>query len=348
MSKIIQKAIHTLIEGKSLTRNDSKKVMKIIMRGEATEAQISAFLVALRMKGETVEEVTGAVEAMKDDATQIQFHFENIVDTCGTGGDSLNTFNISTAAAFVAAGAGVAVAKHGSRSVSSKCGSSDVLTAIGINIDIPPEEMEKCLYEVGIAFLFAPKLKTSMPYAMGPRAEIGARTIFNILGPLTNPARTKRQLVGVYDVNLLRLMVEVLKELGAIQVMAVHGNEGIDEISISGPTRVCELVDGAIYDYQIRPENFKIPASPLKTIQSFSARKNKKILMDVLKGKESPALNVVLLNAGAAIKVSGKVNSIWDGVQLAQLSINSGAALEKLNKLKEFTAKVKSVQGNTR
>ena len=346
MSKIIQKAIYTLIEGKSLTRNNSKKVMKIIMRGEATEAQISAFLVALRMKGETVEEVAGAVEAMKDDATQIKFRFENIVDTCGTGGDSLNTFNISTAAAFVAAGAGVAVAKHGSRSVSSKCGSSDVLTALGINIDIPPEEMEKCLYEVGIAFLFAPKLKTSMPYAMGPRAEIGARTIFNILGPLTNPARTKRQLVGVYDVNLLRLMVEVLKELGAIQVMAVHGNEGIDEISISGPTKVCELVDGAIYDYQIRPENFKIPTSPLKTIQSFSASQNKKILMDVLKGKESPALNVVLLNAGAAIKVSGKVNSIWDGVQLAQKSIFSGVALEKLNRLKEFTAKVKSDQGN--
>ncbi len=346
MSKIIQNAINDLIEGKSLTRSGSKKVMKIIMRGEATEAQISAFLVALRMKGETVEEVTGAVEAMKDDATHIKSRFKNIVDTCGTGGDSLNTFNISTAAAFVAAGAGVAVAKHGSRSVSSKCGSSDVLTALGVNINIPPEEMEKCLYEVGIAFLFAPKLKTSMPYAMGPRAEIGARTIFNILGPLTNPARTKRQLVGVYDVNLVRLMVEVLKELGAIQVMAVHGSEGIDEISISGSTKVCELVDGAIYEYNIRPENFNITSAPLKTIQSFAASQNKKILMDVLKGKISPALDVVLLNAGAGIKVSGKVNSIWDGVQLARDSIQSGAALEKLNKLKEFTANVKSEQGD--
>jgi anthranilate phosphoribosyltransferase len=307
------------------------------MRDEATEAQVSAFLVALRMKGETVEEVTGAVEAMNDDATHIRTRFKNIVDTCGTGGDSLNTFNISTAAAFVAAGAGVAVAKHGSRSVSSICGSSDVLNALGINIQIPPEEMEQCLYEVGIAFLFAPKLKTSMIYAMGPRMEIGARTIFNILGPLTNPARTKRQLVGVYDIKLVRLMVEVLKELGAVQAMAVHGLEGIDEISISGPTKVCELVDGAIYEYNIRPENFKITSAPLKTIQTFTANKNKKMLMDVLKGKPSPALNVVILNAGAAIKVSGKANSIFEGIQLARDSIQSGAALDKLNKLKEFT-----------
>lgn len=342
MSKLIQNVINRLIEGKSLSRSESKKTMKIIMRGEATEAQISAFLVALRMKGETVEEVTGAVEAMKDGATYIKSKFENIVDTCGTGGDSLNTFNISTAAAFVAAGAGVAVAKHGTRSVSSKCGSSDVLTALGINIDIPPEEMERCLYEIGIAFLFAPTLKTSMPYAMGPRREIGARTIFNILGPLTNPARTKRQLVGVYDINLLRLMVEVLKELGAVQAMAVHGLEGIDEISISGTTKVCELIDGSIYEYHIHPENFKLSPSLLKGIQSVSAAQNKRILLDVLKGRSGPPLDVVLLNAGAAIKVSGKVSSIWDGVQLAKKSILSGAALEKLNKLKDFTLKIKT------
>ncbi|TFH02954.1 MAG: anthranilate phosphoribosyltransferase [Calditrichales bacterium] len=340
MAEIIQKAINRLIEGKNLTRNESKRVMKIIMRGEATEAQISAFLVALRMKGETVEEVTGAVEAMKDDATHIKSTYKNIVDTCGTGGDSLNTFNISTAAAFVAAGAGVAVAKHGTRSVSSKCGSSDVLTALWVNIDIPPEMMEECLYEVGISFLFAKKLKTSMPYAMGPRMEIGARTIFNILGPLTNPARTKRQLVGVYEIKLVRLVVEVLKELGAVQTMAVHGLEGIDEISISGPTKVCEMVDGVIYEYQIRPENFKIQSAPLQAIQTNAASKNKKILLNVLKGEPSPALDVVLLNAGAAIKVSGKVNSLWDGVLLARESITSGNALDKLNKLKKFTNRV--------
>jgi len=341
MLTVIQKAINHLIEGKSLTRRESKKIMKIIMRGEATEAQISAFLVALRIKGETVEEVTGAVEAMNDGATHIKSHYKNIVDTCGTGGDSLNTFNISTAAAFVAAGAGVAVAKHGMRSVSSKCGSSDVLTALGVNIDIPPEKMEECLYEIGIAFLFAPKLKTSTLYAMGPRSEIGARTIFNILGPLTNPARTKRQLVGVYDIKLVRLMVEVLKELGAVQAMAVHGIEGIDEISISGKTKVCELVDGAIYEYHIHPDNFKISAAPLSHIQTRAASKNKKMLMDVLKGVSSPALDVVLLNAGAAIKVSGKVKSMWDGVLEARDSILSGAALEKLNKLKKFTSIIK-------
>ena len=338
----MQSAINRLIDGKNLNRSEIKKVMKIIMRGDATEAQISAFLVALRIKGETVEEVTGAAQAMNDEATHIKSKFKNIVDTCGTGGDSLNTFNISTAAAFVAAGAGVAVAKHGSKSVSSKCGSSDVLTALNVNIDIPPEQMEKCLYEVGIAFLFAKKLKSSLPYAMGPRREIGARTIFNILGPLTNPAKTKRQLVGVFDAALVRLMVEVLKELGAVQAMAVHGEEGIDEISISGLTKVCELVDGAIYEYHIRPENFKISAAPLHTIQSKSANQNKSILLNVLKGKASPALDVVLLNAGAAIKVSGKVNSLWDGVKLARESIQSGAALDKLNKLKQFTQNLKT------
>jgi anthranilate phosphoribosyltransferase len=318
MTNTIQKAINSLIEGKNLTRSESKKMMKIIMRGEATEAQVSAFLIALRMKGETVAEVAGAVDAMSEAATLIRTQFKNIVDTCGTGGDSLNTFNISTAAAFVAAGAGVAVAKHGTRSVSSKCGSSDVLSALGVNIEIPPEEMERCLYEIGIAFLFAPTLKTSVPYAMGPRTEIGARTIFNLLGPLTNPARTKRQLVGVYNNDLVRLVVEVLKELGAVQVMAVHGVEGIDEISISGSTKVCELVDDGVYEYNIRPENFKFKSAPLKTIQSFSADQNKNVLLNVLKGKTSPALDVVLLNAGAAIKVSGKVTSLWDGVQLAR------------------------------
>jgi anthranilate phosphoribosyltransferase len=339
-SNIIQKAINRLIEGKDLSRAESKKVMTIVMKGNASEAQISAFLVALRMKGETVDEVAGAVDAMKSKATEIKTKFKNIVDTCGTGGDSLNTFNISTAAALVAAGAGVAVAKHGNRSVSSKCGSSDVLKALGVNIDIPPEEMERCLYEVGIAFLFAPKLHTHMRYAMGPRREIGARTVFNILGPLTNPARTKRQLIGVYDKSMLRLVVEVLQSLGAEQVMAVHGLEGMDEISISGPTKVCELVDGTIYEYIIQPENFGIIASPVHTIQTKNASQNKKILLNVLKGFPSPALNIVLLNAGAAIKVSGKVDSIWDGIKTARKSIESGAAMEKLQKLKKVTNKI--------
>lgn len=341
MSNIIQHAINRLIEGKDLSRSESKKIMILIIKGQVTEAQVSAFLVALRMKGETVDEVAGAVDAMKTKATKIRTKFKNIVDTCGTGGDSLNTFNISTAAALVAAGVGVAVAKHGNRSVSSKCGSSDVLLSLGVNINISPKDMERCLYKVGIAFLFAPKLHTHMKYAMGPRREIAARTIFNILGPLTNPARTKRQLIGVYDKRLLRLVVEVLQLLGAEQVMAVHGLEGMDEISISGPSEVCELVDGTIYEYTIQPESFGILSSPISTIQSKSSEGNKKILMNVLNGIPSPATNIVLLNAGAAIKVSGKVDSLWDGIKFARKSIESGAALGKLKKLIEFTNTIK-------
>jgi anthranilate phosphoribosyltransferase len=337
MINSVQKAINKLIEGKDLTRHESKKVMHDIMTGTGTDAQISAFLVALRMKGETVEEVVGAVDALKSKVTRIKSKFANIVDTCGTGGDSLQTFNISTAAALVAAGAGVAVAKHGNRSVSSHSGSADVLKALGVNIDIPPDLMEECLYKVGIAFLFAPKLHTSMRYAMGPRSEIGARTIFNILGPLTNPARTQRQLVGVYDKNLVRLVVEVLQVLGAEQIMAVNGHEGMDEISISGPTHVSELVNKKIYDYTISPENFEIDRAAIKTIQVKSIAESKKMLLRVLQGKTSPASDIVILNAAAAIKVSGRVDSIWDGIKIARTSIKNGEAMQVLENLIKFT-----------
>ncbi len=333
----IQKAINKLINGKNLARAESRKVMHAIMSGEGTDAQISAFLVSLRMKGETIDEIAGAVEALKSKATRIRSKFKNVVDTCGTGGDSLSTFNISTAAALVAAGAGVAVAKHGNRSVSSKSGSAYVLKSLGVNIDIAPEKMEECLYKTGISILFAPKLHTSMHYVMGPRSEIGSRTIFNILGPLVNPARTKRQLIGVYDKNLVRQVVEVLKLLGADQILAVNGHEGMDEISISGPTRVSELINGEIYDYTISPENFELKTAPISTIQVKTAAESKKMLKNVLKGKASPALDIVLLNAGATIKVSGKVDSIWDGVKRARESIISGKALRVLEKLIKFT-----------
>ncbi len=340
MNTVIQNAINKLIEGKSLTRSESRKVMTIIMQGKATDAQISAYLVAQRMKGETVEEVTGAAEAMTKQSKKIKPRFANVVDTCGTGGDSLSTFNISTTAAFITAGAGAAVAKHGHRSVSSLCGSADILLKLGVNIDLSPEQVEKCLYEIGIGFLFAPKFHASARYSFGPRMEIGARTIFNILGPLTNPARTKRQLIGVYDQNILRLVVEVMRELGSKQVMAVHGNDGIDEISISTSTKICELIDGAIYNYEIKPENFQIHSAPIKTIQSKSCASNKNLLLSVLNGKDSPALSVALLNAGAAIKVSGKVESISEGVKLAKESVSSGAAKDKLDKLINFTNSV--------
>jgi len=333
----IQKAINKLIIGKNLTRAESRRVMHAIMSGDCTDAQISAYLVSLRMKGETVDEIAGAVEALKSKATRINSKFKNVVDTCGTGGDSLSTFNISTAAALVAAGAGVAVAKHGNRSVSSKSGSADVLKSLGVNIDISPEKMEESLYVTGISFLFAPKLHTSMRYAMGPRSEIGARTIFNMLGPLMNPARTKRQLIGVYDKNLVRQVVEVLQLLGADQILAVNGHEGMDEISISGPTRVSELIHGKIYDYTISPENFELDTAPVSTIQVKTAVESKKMLKNVLKGKTSPALDIALLNAGATIKVSGKVDSIWEGVKLARESIISGKAQRVLDKLIKFT-----------
>ena len=340
MENTLKIAINKLIEGKSLTRSESRKVMTLIMQGKATDAQISAYLVAMRMKGETVEEVTGAAEAVTKQSKKIKTKFENIVDTCGTGGDSLNTFNISTTAAFIAAGAGVAVAKHGYRSVSSKCGSADVLLKLGIKLDLLPEQVEQCLYDIGITFIFAPKFQTSAAYTMGPRSEIGARTIFNILGPLTNPARIKRQVIGVYDRSILRLVVEVLKELGSIQVMAVHGNEGIDEISVSGSTKIVELVNGTIYEYDVKPENFQILSSPLSKIQSKTCATNKKYLLNALKGKKSPALDIALLNAGAAIKVSGKVDSLFDGIKLAKESVESGAALEKLEKLIDYTNSV--------
>ncbi len=340
MTSVIQNSINKLIEGKSLTRSESRKMMTIIMEGKATDAQVSAYLVALRMKGETVDEVTGAAEAMAKQSTKIKARFANVVDTCGTGGDSLNTFNISTTAAFIAAGAGVAVAKHGHRSVSSLCGSADVLMELGVKIELSPPQVERCLYEIGIGFLFSPKFHASTPYALGPRMEIGARTIFNILGPLTNPARTKRQLIGVYNVNLLKLVVDVMKELGSKQVMAVHGKDGIDEISISTSTKICELVDGAIYDYEIKPEDFQIHSAPIKTIQSKSCTSNKKLLLNALKGENSPALNVALLNAGAAIKVSGKVESIADGIKLAKKSVSSGAAKDKLDRLIDFSNSV--------
>ncbi len=344
MSNIMQTAINNLIQGKNLNRAESKKLMLKLLNGEATDAQIAAFLVALRMKGETVEEVAGVVEAINTKTLRVPAKIDDMVDTCGTGEDNLNTFNISTAAALVAAGAGVVIAKHCNQSISSKCGSSDVLMALGVNLDVSPGELSRCLNEIGIAFLFAPRLQTAGRYALGPRKEIGVRTIFNILNPLTNPAGIKRQLIGVYDRGLVRLVVEVLKELGSVQVMAVHGCEGIDEISISGPTIICELVDDNIYEYMIRPDNFGMETAPIQNIQSQSIKDNKRLLMDVLHGVPSAALNIVLLNAGAAIKVGGEVDSIWEGISRARQSIESGAALNKLEKLIEFTNRVNLIQ----
>lgn len=336
-SKILKSAISKLMDGKDLSRDESRLVMNEIMEDKATDAQISAYLVALRMKGETVDEITGSVEALTNKSQAVKLKYDNVVDICGTGGDNLNTFNISTSASFVCAGAGVAVAKHGNRSVSSKCGSGDFLKAVGVNIDIPIEKVLQCFNEIGLAFIFSPKYQRSWRYTHGPRREIGARTIFNILGPLTNPARTKRQVIGVYDTSLMRTLVNVMKELGAEQVMVVHGEDGLDEITITGKTQIAELINGEIYEYEIAPENFHLRSAPLSSIQSTSCQENIRYLDDILSGKKCPATDIAVLNAAAAIKVSGKVNSLYEGVESAIESIKSGAAKTKLEKLIEIT-----------
>ncbi len=336
-SPVIKGAIAKLMRGENLTRNESRLVMNEIMDKKATDAQISAYLVALRIKGETVDEITGAAEAMTHTAS-MKVKQENMVDICGTGGDNLSTFNISTTAALVAAGAGVTVAKHGHRSVSSKCGSADLLQNLGIQIDMPRNKIRRCLKEIGLGFFFDPKFHKSWHYALGPRQEIGARTVFNILGPLTNPARIRRQVVGVYDPSLMQTLIQVLRELGAEQVMMVHGAEGLDEISITGETYILELIDNQIYEYTITPENFNLRSAPIQNIQSTSCEQNVEYLHSVLDGRLSPARDVVLLNAGAAIKVSGKVDSLYEGIELAQQSIDSGAAKEKLRLLVEMSA----------
>jgi anthranilate phosphoribosyltransferase len=337
MAITIQNAIKKIIEGKALRRNESREVMEAIMRGETTDAQIAAYLIALRMRGETVEEITGSAEAMRGYATGVRVADDNVVDTCGTGGDAAYTFNISTAAAIVAAGAGVTVAKHGNRSVSSHCGSADILKKLGVNIDIDALGMEQCLKEVGMAFLFAPKLHLSMKYAIGPRRELGVRTVFNVLGPLTNPAGTKRQLIGVFDATLLKIICRVLRDLGSVHVMVVHGQDGLDEISISTPTAVCEYKDNTIHEYLIKPEIYGFKSAPLASIQSKSIDENETMMLSALKGESSPALDAVLLNAGAVIKISGKVNSMEEGIAAAKKAIDNGSAMQKLEQLKHLT-----------
>jgi anthranilate phosphoribosyltransferase len=327
------------MDGKNLSRNESRVVMKEIMEDKATDAQISAYLVALRMKGETVDEITGSAEALTDKTKSIKLNYDDIVDMCGTGCDNLHTFNISTTAAFVTAGAGITVAKHGHRSVSSVCGSADLLMKIGININMSNTKISRCLKEVGLAFIFASKNQKLWEYVLGPRREIGARTIFNVLSTLTNPARIKRQVIGVYDPTLMHTLIDVMRELGAKHIMVVHGEDGLDEITISGKTRVLELIDKQVYEYEITPEDFKLTTTPISEIKSDSCEENIRYFNQILAGKSGPATDIVLLNAGAAIKVSGKVESLYEGIELAKESIKSGAAKQKLDKLIKFQSR---------
>jgi anthranilate phosphoribosyltransferase len=334
----IQEAIRQVSSGKSLSITEASAVFNDIMSGNATDAQIAAFIVALRMKGETADEITGAATVMRDKATQVKpADSRHVIDTCGTGGDGAHTFNISTAAAFVAAGAGAVVAKHGNRSVSSKCGSADVLEALGVNIGIDAAAMKKCLDEIGICFLFAVSLHKAMKYAIGPRKEIGIRTIFNILGPLTNPALAPAQLLGVFSEELTATMATVLKNMGSTRAYVVHGMDGLDEITTTAETRIAEVVNGGVKTYRITPEDFGMARSPLSALTGGTTAENAAIIREILSGASGPKRDIVVLNAGFAIAASGIAPGPADGIALAQKSIDSGKAMEKLEKLIAWT-----------
>ena len=330
---MIQQAIQQLIEKKDLSREEARQVMDQIMSGQATDAQIGAFLIALRCKGESVDEIAGCAQVMREKATPIGTSREDVIDTCGTGGDGSGTFNISTTVAFVAAGAGLCVAKHGNRAMSSKCGSADVLQELGVDIEATPEKVGRCLDEVGIGFLFAPMLHGAMKHAIGPRKEIATRTVFNVLGPLTNPAGAKRQLIGVYEGALTDKLAGVLQELGSVRAFVVHGAGGLDEIALSGPTRVSELRDGAVQTSEISPDDFGLQVAGPEALQGGDAGENARILRSVLDGQKGPPQDVVLLNAAAAIAAGGIAADMKEGLERARTSIESSSARSVLDKL---------------
>ncbi len=333
---MIKEAISKVVDGGNLSCEETVDVFMQIMDGDATDAQIGSFLCALRMKGETVDEITGAVRVMREKVVKIAPKVGVLVDTCGTGGDGTGTFNISTTAAFVAAGAGIYVAKHGNRSVSSKSGSCDVLSALGVKIDVSPEVVTKCVEEAGIGFLFAPHFHTAMKYAIGPRREIGIRTIFNVIGPLTNPAGAGAQVIGVYDPNLTEPLANVLLNLGGKRAYIVHGYP-LDEISICGETRITELKGGEISTYTVRPSDFGIETQDISTIIGGTPEENAKITLDILNNQKGPMYDITVLNAAAAIAAGGGAETIKDALPIAINSIESGKALLALEKLKEIT-----------
>jgi anthranilate phosphoribosyltransferase len=330
-----KQALQTLIEGRDFSYEEMLSVMRQVMGGELTSAQIAGLLMALRIKGETVDEIAAAAEVMRSLATKVSIkNTQHLVDTCGTGGDGIQTFNVSTAGAFVAAAAGASVAKHGGRSVSSTCGSIDVLEALGVNVNLTPEQVAASVDEIGIGFMFAPNHHSAMKHAAPVRRELGVRTMFNLLGPLTNPAGAKRQVMGVFHRDLTGLLAGALQRLGSEHVLVVHGADGMDEISFTGDTYVAELKNSEVKQYTINPAQFGLPLHQLNTIQVKNAEESKTMVLDVLSGKHGPARDIVLLNAGAAIYVAGVAESLAAGIEKAKQVIDSGAALEKLNQLK--------------
>ena len=331
---MIADAIKRLVDGQDLGRDEMHEVFGAVMDGRASDVQKSALLVALRMKGETPEEITGAALAMRERVTPLDVYRDDLVDTCGTGGDGRGTFNISTIAAIVAAGAGANVAKHGNRAVSSSCGSADVLSALGVHIDLNAAQMSDVLRRTGIAFLFAPKLHPAMAAVASVRKELGLRTIFNVLGPLTNPAFARRQVLGVYNARLVEVVARVLAALGAIHALVVHSRDGLDEISVSAPTLVCEVRDGEVSSYEVTPEELGIGTHPIDELAGGDARANAGIAREILQsGGNAARLDIVAANAGAALYVAGGARTIREGVALAKDSIASGRAMEKLQQL---------------
>lgn len=334
---MIKDAIQQLIDRKDLSREMARQVMDQIMSGQTTDAQIAGFLVALRCKGETADEIAGCAEAMRQKATPIHTSRQPLIDTCGTGGDGSGTFNISTTVAFVAAGAGLGVAKHGNRAMSSQCGSADVLQALGINVEIGPEQVGACLDQAGIGFLFAPKLHGAMKHAIGPRRELGTRTVFNVLGPLTNPAGARRQLIGVYSPGLTEKLARVLGALGSERAFVVHGSDGLDELTLTGPSQVAELQDGQVSTYAVSPEEFGLQSAPAAALKGGDAQENARILEAVLSGEEGPRRDIVLLNAAAAIAAGGLATDLHQGLALARAAITSGRALQALETLRQVS-----------
>lgn len=334
---MFKQGLEDIIRGKELSQETMSQMITEILSGTITHAQIGAFMGALSTKGETYQELIGAARAMRRKATRIQTTRSVVLDTCGTGGDGASTFNISTTTAFVVAGCGVTVAKHGNRSVSSRCGSADLLEALGVNLNLDPEMVEEGIRDINIGFLFAPLYHGAMKFAAAARKEVGIRSVFNMLGPLTNPAGANCQLLGVYAPELTEMFAQALQGMGTRRAFVVHGHDGLDEISLNAPTRISELIDGKIKTYDLRPEQFFNRTGDLQDLAGGSPSENAAITLGILKGEKGPKRDVVLLNAGAALVVAGEAVDIREGIHLAGKAIDSGAAQDKLQKLIQFT-----------
>ena len=333
----MQAAIKAVTEKRDLSRDEMQQVMRTIMTGEATPAQIGGFLIGLRMKGETVDEIAAAAGVMRELASGVKVAGDHVVDTCGTGGDAASTFNISTTSAFVVAAAGGTVAKHGNRSISSKSGSADVLEAAGVNLAINPEQVAQCVTDVGVGFMFAPAHHSAMKHAIGPRKEMGVRTIFNVLGPLTNPAGAPNQVIGVFAKEMVEPLANVLNKLGSNHVLVVHSEDGMDEISIGAPTFVAELKEGKVDSYTIQPEDFGMQRTDIAVLAVDGAEASLAVVKSVLNGEAGPAGDIVALNAGAAIYAAGLADSLAAGIKRAQEVIASGAGAKKLESLAKLS-----------